>query len=145
MNIDYEAIAVQAGQSTNSLPLGVKQTKAIIEAYEAQKKAPEWVPLDLEKVKQGWEVRQARWQEDTDPHRFVATYEGDMVVEVNGGVHRRVVNGFSWLMRAPKPKTVRVEVLMEHIRKELRVQLASESPPVGYWQVVGEGDIEVRE
>lgn len=143
--IDYEAIAVQAGQSTNSLPLGVKQTKAIIEAYERQKAAPEWVPLDLATVQQGQEVRISTWDISVNPHRFVATYRNETIVEAGGNLHRYKKDNHSWLMRAPKPKTVRVGVYRSAKNGEAYAVVNGELPLDGDSGLLGEGEIEVRE
>lgn len=134
MNIDYEAIAEEAGIS----PICVK---AIIEAYEAQKAPPEWVPLDLEKVKQGQEVRGKCWIGATAAN-FVAVYNGNIIVEQKGvGFTQHMNEGDNWLMRAPRPKTVHVRVFKmpdgEYVSTAGRF--------FDGYQVVGEGDIKVLE
>lgn len=141
MNIDYEAIAVGAPKVVGWTP-NAEWVKAIIEAYEAQKNPPEWVPLDLSTVKQGQEVRHQDWSGDGQQSEFVCTYRGAFVTAYMGaGLTIRSRNVDGWLMRAPRPKTVHVRVFKmpdgEYVSTAGRF--------FDGYQVVGEGDIKVLE
>ena len=144
MNINYEAIAKKADEKTRHLGVPLNYVKAVIDAYAAwtaERRAPEWVPLDLEKVKQGQEVRGKCWIGATAAN-FVAVYNGNIIVEQKGvGFTQHMNEGDNWLMRAPRPKTVHVRVFKmpdgEYVSTAGRF--------FDGYQVVGEGDIEVLE
>lgn len=142
-DIDYEAIADTAAERTDYIRAATVHVKAIIDAYEAQKTKPEWVPLDLEKVVQGQEVRHRDWAEKDRFEIFIAYYDDHLILEdpKNLDVPGKYHHNSLWLMRAPKPKTVKVWVFGE--------------AGGGYWaqvhgdacgmRLVGTGEIEVRE
>lgn len=137
MNIDYEAIAKEVSGKHMFL-VSSGQAKAIIEAYEAQKARPEWVPLDLATVKQGQEVRCTA---ATVAGRFVSKYLDGFVVAADHGYHL-YSRAEDWIVRTPKPKTVRVRV-MRRGNAEYVAMHANILPSPGF-EVVGEGDIEVK-
>lgn len=144
--IDYEAIRHEAirhealANSGNKGPCSY--VKAVIEVYEAQKKAaPEWVPLDLATVKQGWELRIDTWDASVAKHVFVAAYDGDIIFESDHRLGREKQGRANWLMRAPKPKTVRVRVFKTE-DGAYGGTVGAHSHRANY---VGEGEIEVTE
>lgn len=144
MNIDYEAIAEVVAENTDRMPLTPSYIKQVIEAYEAQKTAPEWVPLDLSTIKQGWELRIDTWATSVPKHVFIAAYDGDIIFVADYRLGRERLGRAKWLMRAPKPKTVRVWVLL---RSDGAYEATAYPPPplTSNVRVVGEGDIEVSE
>ena len=142
MNIDYEAIAKEI--QTKGWAISLHAIKDIIEAYEAQKTAPEWVPLDLSTIKQGWELRIDTWATSVPKHVFIAAYDGDIIFVADYRLGREKLGRANWLMCAPKPKTVRVWVLL---RSDGAYEATAYPPPplTSTLRVVGEGDIEVSE
>lgn len=139
--IDYEAIRHEAlANSGNKGPYSY--VKAVIEAYERQKAQPEWVPLDLSTIKQGWELRIDTWAASVPKHVFVAAYDGDIIFEADHRLGREKQGRANWLMRAPKPKTVRVWVFKSADNDYMATALGLGS--LGC-PLVGEGEIEVTE
>lgn len=99
MNIDYEAIAEKAYEKTRHCGSHVAYVKAIIEAYEAQNKASEWVPLDLETVKPGQEVRHMNWRPGY-ARKFVGHYnDGIVSASDTEAFEWYLYRGQPWLMR----------------------------------------------
>jgi len=137
-DIDYEAIHREAmANSIDNRPYGYD--KAIIAAYERQKAQPEWVPLDLAKIKQGWELRIDTWAASVPKHVFIAAYEGDIIFVADYRLGREKLGGANWLMRAPKPKTVKVFVF------KCGEGYGATTDGRALAGMVGEGDIEVSE
>ena len=142
-DIDYEAIMKEAAAKTDGLGPTTGYVKAIIDAYKAQKRPPEWVPLDLEKVVQGQEVRHASWT-DGYARKFVGHYKDGIVSASDTEAFEWYLHrGQTWFMRAPKTKTVCVQV-MRRGNEEYVAMHACVPPPTGF-VVVGAGEIEVRE
>lgn len=143
-DIDYEVIAEAAANKTGCIVLTASYVKDIIEAYERQKAASEWVPLDLSTIKQGWELRIDTWATSVPKHVFIAAYDGDIIFVADYRLGREKLGRANWLMCAPKPKTVRVWVLL---RSDGAYEATAYPPPplTSNVRVVGEGDIEVTE
>ena len=141
--IDYRAIHIEAWKNKGVNEGSFPYVKAVIEAYEAQKTQPEWVPLDLATVKQGQEVRNSIF---CGSGLFVCQYKSGFVFD-DLGVLGATPSTNDWLMRAPKPKTVKVKVY-RHVDDFTRyMALLSGVKPIDSqaWAPVGEGEIEVRE
>lgn len=141
-DIDYEAIVKEAAKRRGWPPVSTEYVKAIIEAYEAQKTQPEWVPLDLEKVVKGQEVRRSL---DRAESRFVSRYLKGFVVD-GPADYGYFAYASDWLMRAPKPKTIAFRV---YRRVADSTRYMALMPDIGLsrqtWTPVGEDEIEVRE
>lgn len=119
--------------------------RALIERQPCDKEEhPEWVPLDLAKVKQGQEVRHKDWL-DSDAEKFVCIWNGSgYITEHRNGDLGKRFSYANWLMRAPKPKTVRVRVYTRAGSKE-PIVVRETFPVSDDCILIGEGDIEVRE
>lgn len=141
-DIDYEAIVKEAAKRRGWPPVSTEYVKAIIEAYEAQKTQPEWVPLDLATVKQGQEVRHATWRPGAFGY-LACRHKDGFIWVTKMDTPNTSSDADDWLMRAPKPKTVTV---MIHRRENgdlipFIVDVAGDRS----WDVVGKGEIKVRE
>lgn len=143
-DIDYEAIHIEAWKNKGVNEGSFPYVKAVIEAYEAQKTQPEWVPLDLATVKQGQEIHHPQ---SGIKAVFLCTADKHLIVRLSDSSLGEYWCRGAWLMRAPKPKTVKVKVY-RHVDDFTRyMALLSDNKPIDTQALapVGKGEIEVRE